>query len=221
LSQQVFIATFVQNQKTTLNYLAHIFLSGTDHQLQIGNFIGDFVKGSHFNDYPNGIRDGIILHRKIDSFTDSHALVNETVVLLRPTFGRYSGIIADMYFDYFLAVNFKTYSHRKSLQVFSHRFYFFAFLNYRYLPHKVKRFIFHFTGTNRLYKYGSLDGLRRSLEIMAIHKISAIDPDKTIAFLVDNREVLEYKFQRFFPELVEYVNTEKQSILNLREIEIN
>jgi len=56
---------------------------------------------------------------------------------------------------------------------------------------------------------------------MAIHKISAIDPDKTIAFLVDNREVLEYKFQRFFPELVEYVNTEKQSILNLREIEIN
>ena len=203
-----------------MNYLAHIFLSGTDHQLQIGNFIGDFVKGSHFNNYPNGIRDGIILHRKIDSFTDSHTLVNETVVLLRPTFGRYSAIITDMYFDYFLAVNFRTYSHQKSLYLFSQRFYFFAFLNYRHLPHKVKRFIFHFTGTNRLYKYASLDGLRRSLEIMAAHKISAIDPDKTIAFLLENREELEYKFHQFFPDLIDYVKTEKRNMLDTKEIKI-
>jgi acyl carrier protein phosphodiesterase len=207
-------------RKTTLNYLAHIFLSGADQQLQIGNFIGDFVKGSHFNDYPNGIRNGIILHRKIDSFTDSHSMVNETVVLLRPTFGRYSAIIADMYFDYFLAVNFRTYSQQKSLYLFSQRFYFFALLNYRHLPHKVKRFIFHFTGTNRLYKYASLNGLRRSLEIMATHKISAIDPEKTIKFLVENREVLECKFHQFFPDLVEYVKTEKQNLLDTKENKI-
>jgi len=197
--------------KTTdkaLNYLAHIFLSGNDHRLQIGNFIGDFVKGSQFNAYPAQIRKGIILHRKIDSFTDSHLKVKEIVVLLRPTFGRYSGIIADMYFDYFLAVNFSTYSTRKSLYLFSNQFYFFAIVHYKQLPHKVKRFIFHFISTNRLYKYGSLNGLRRSLEIMADYKISAIDPDKTILFLLENRDVLETKFHQFFPELIEYVRTE-------------
>jgi len=56
---------------------------------------------------------------------------------------------------------------------------------------------------------------------MAIHKISAIDPDKTIAFLVENREELEYKFQQFFPELVEYVNTEKRNMLGARRLKTN
>jgi len=189
----------------TLNYLAHIFLSGNNHQLQIGNFIGDFVKGSNYNAYPAGIREGIILHRKIDSFTDSHEVVKETILLLRPAFGRYSGIIADMYFDYFLAVNFRKYSNQKSLFLFSIRFYFFAILNYHLLPFKVKRFIFHFIYTNRLYKYASLNGLRRSLEIMANHKIPAIHPDKTISFLMVNHDELESKFNQFFPELIEYV----------------
>lgn len=191
-----------------MNYLAHIFLSGNDHRLQVGNFIGDFVKGSKFTGYPTRIREGIILHRKIDSFTDSHDIVKETITILRPTFGRYSGIIADMYFDYFLAVNFSIYSSEKSLYIFANKFYFFAILNYRQLPGSVKRFIFHFIGSNRLYKYSSLDGLRRSLEIMANYKISAIDPDKTITFLVDNREELECNFQLFFPDLMEYVKKE-------------
>jgi len=62
-----------------LNYLAHIFLSGKDSDLQIGNFIGDFVKGNQFNDFPEGIRNGIILHRSIDHFTDNHEIVKETI----------------------------------------------------------------------------------------------------------------------------------------------
>jgi len=193
----------------TLNYLAHIFLSGNDHQLQIGNFIGDFVKGSKFNAYPALIQEGILLHRKIDSYTDSHDVVKQTILLLRPTFGRYSGIIADMYFDYFLSVNFQTYS-KKPLYLFACRFYFFAFLNYNQLPLKVKRFIFHFISTNRLYKYSSIDGLKRSLEIMAIHKVTALDPDKIIAFLLENHDELERKFHQFFPDLIEYVRTETQ-----------
>jgi acyl carrier protein phosphodiesterase len=187
-----------------LNYLAHIFLSGNDHKLQIGNFIGDFVKGSQFDTYPAKIREGIILHRKIDSFTDSHHIVKETIAILRPTFGRYSGIIADMYFDYFLANNFLTYSPQKSLNQFAHKFYFFIILNYTQLPDRVKKFIFHFISTNRLYQYSSLEGLHRSLEIMSDYKISAINPDATIAFLIENNDKLEDKFHQFFPELIEF-----------------
>jgi acyl carrier protein phosphodiesterase len=187
-----------------LNYLAHIFLSGNDHKLQIGNFIGDFVKGSQFDAYPAKIREGIILHRKIDSFTDSHHIVKETIAILRPTFGRYSGIIADMYFDYFLANNFLTYSPQKSLNQFAHKFYFFIILNYTQLPDRVKKFIFHFISTNRLYQYSSLEGLHRSLEIMSDYKISAINPDATIAFLIENNDELEDKFHHFFPELIEF-----------------
>ncbi|MDD5184184.1 MAG: ACP phosphodiesterase [Paludibacter sp.] len=190
-----------------MNYLAHIFLSGGNHRTQIGNFIGDFVKGSRFNDYPSGIRRGILLHRKIDEYTDSHPVVLKVKVFLRPAFGRYSGIITDMYFDYFLAARFNHYTSR-SLNVFAFQFYFFALLNYRHLPVKVQRFVFHFVGTNRLKKYGSLDGLKDSLEIMSNYKIPAIDPEKTIAFLVQHHHELETDFALFFPDLIKFCHKE-------------
>lgn len=191
-----------------MNYLAHIFLSGDDSQLQIGNFIGDFVKGSRVDDYPERIRNGIILHRKIDSFTDSHEVVREMIVTLRPTFGRYSGIIADMYFDFFLAISFSRYSSSKSLNTFALKFYLSTLLHYKMLPAKVKGFIFHFIFSNRLKKYASLKGLKSSLEIMAEYKVSAINPKRTIAFLVENQDDLEERFHLFFPDLIEYVKSE-------------
>ena len=197
-----------------MNYLAHIFLSGNRPRVQIGNFIGDFVKGSQFNAYPAKIRHGIVLHRKIDEYTDAHPVVLKVKSFLKPTFGRYSGIITDMYFDYFLAIRFSHYS-SKSLHIFAFQFYFFALLHYRYLPAKVKRFIFHFTGTNRLRKYGNLEGLKESLEIMSKNRIPAIDPEKTIAFLQQHHAILETEFALFFPDLIAFC--EKQNDLTRRK----
>ncbi len=192
-----------------MNYLAHIFLSGNHQRLQIGNFIGDFVKGSKLKNYPTEIRQGIVLHRLIDEFTDNHEVVKETVNFVRPAFGRYSGIVVDMYFDYFLGKNFKKYSPRTSLNIFAFKFYFAAILNYNYLPVRVKRFIFHLIFSNRLHKYSTLKGLEESLRIMSNHKVSAIKPDKTIQFLVENEQVLEAKFFQFFPELIEFANNQR------------
>jgi len=191
-----------------LNYLAHIFLSGDDGSLQVGNFIGDFVKGSKLNSYPDRIRDGIRLHRGIDSFTDSHEVVRETVAFLRPDFGRYSAILVDMYFDYFLALDFAVYSPDESLKRFSMRFYFSVLIRYRHLPERVKGFIFHFVFTNRLTTYSTADGLKESLEIMARHKISALEPDKTITFMLENHDELRKRFHLFFPDLVDFVKNE-------------
>lgn len=192
-----------------MNYLAHIFLSGNRQRLQIGNFIGDFVKGSKLKNYPDEIRQGIVLHRLIDEFTDNHEVVKETVNFVRPAFGRYSGIVVDMYFDYFLGKNFTKYSLGISLNLFAFKFYFAAILNYNYLPVRVKRFIFHLIFSNRLQKYSTLKGLEESLIIMSNHKVSAIKPDKTIRFLIENHEELEKKFFRFFPELIEFANNQR------------
>ena len=192
-----------------MNYLAHIFLSGNRQRLQIGNFIGDFVKGSKLKNYPDEIRQGIVLHRLIDEFTDNHEVVKETVNFVRPAFGRYSGIVVDMYFDYFLGRNFQKYSSGISLNLFAFKFYFAAILNYNYLPVRVKRFIFHLIFSNRLQKYSTLKGLEESLIIMSNHKVSAIKPDKTIRFLIENHEELEKKFFRFFPELIEFANNQR------------
>ena len=210
-----FFLLLFENRITTLNYLAHIFLSGRDSRIQIGNFIGDFVKGNRLNTYPEHIRVGIVLHRKMDTFTDSHEIVSETIALLRPAFGRYSGILVDMYFDYFLANNFTKYAPQTSLNRFAYRFYFSSLINYKYLPDRVKGFIFHFIFTNRLGKYASLEGLKRSLEIMSIYKVSAINPGKTIDFLIQNHDELGKRFHQFFPELIEFVKKELNEPDNL------
>ena len=192
-----------------MNYLAHIFLSGDDRRLQVGNFIGDFVKGSRYEQYPERIKEGILLHRAIDSFTDEHPVFLETVEFLRPAFDRYSGIMADMFYDYLLASEFEKYSNGRSLSSLSHDFYLSALLNYRWLPEQVKGFIFHFISSNRLKKYASYDGLYSSLSIMERYKSSAIKPALSIEFLKTNEEHLRTQFDRFMPEVIQFSDETK------------
>lgn len=190
-----------------MNYLAHIFLSGKSPGVQLGGFIADFVKGNRLHRFPDPIRRGIVLHRQIDTFTDNHEHFRSLVLLLRPAFGKYSGIIADMYFDHFLAMHFSRFSNM-SLRIFAWRFYFHAILHYYHLPARVKRFIFHFAGTNRLMKYRSIEGLHDSLTIMSNYKSSALNPEKIICFLEENYPAIEQQFLLYFPEVQLFVKSE-------------
>ena len=53
-----------------MNFLFHMLLSGNDEQLLVGNFIGDFVKGPLQERFEPRIRQGVMLHRQIDSYAD-------------------------------------------------------------------------------------------------------------------------------------------------------
>jgi len=55
-----------------VNYLAHAFLSNNNADLLIGNFIADHLRGNNFEGYSQEVQKGILLHRKIDEFTDNH-----------------------------------------------------------------------------------------------------------------------------------------------------
>lgn len=183
-----------------MNYLAHIFLSGDDRRVQIGNFVGDAVKGRAYENYPLGFRKGILLHREIDDYTDHHPVVREAIDMLRADFGRYSGVLTDIYFDHLLARNFRHYSGR-SLRRFAWGFYGALILNYRYLPERFKGFLWHFILTNRLVRYASLSGIERSLEIMVEYKNLRIDPGLAIVFFERNQERLQELFDRFLPDV--------------------
>lgn len=190
-----------------MNYLAHIYLSGSDRELQLGNFLGDFVKGKAYEKYPEPLKTGILLHREIDSFTDSHPIFCETVDILRPTFSRYSGIMADLYYDYCLATDFEKYSPNKSLDNVARNFYITTIINYRNLPDRVKSFIFHFISTNRLKKYSTMEGLEDSLRIMSEKKSSAINPKLSIEFLKDNETIIRDKFNAFMPKVINFADS--------------
>ena len=183
-----------------MNYLAHIFLSGPDGKRQLGNFIGDAVKGSSYKAYPPAIRDGILLHRAIDGFTDGHPAVKEAIRSMRPDFGRYSGIILDIYFDYLLASHFGEFS-TTPLRRFARRFYRTLIFNRRHLPERIKRFMWHFILSGRLSRYARIDGVQDSLEIMAAYGRIDISAEKAAEYLSVHQEELLSVFRPFFREL--------------------
>src|SRR6476661_6124760 len=93
-----------------MNYLAHLFLSEGTPESLIGNLLGDFVKGTPVNLYPEEIRKGIDLHRKVDSYTDSHAIVRSSKSLVCADRRRFAGVLIDVFYDHFLAKNWLEYS---------------------------------------------------------------------------------------------------------------
>ncbi len=145
-----------------MNYLAHIYLSNNIKSIQIGNFIADSIKGNKYNNYPNGIKTGILLHRQIDWFTDQNLIVRTSKRRLDARYGLYKGIIIDIFYDHFLAKNWKDYSDIP-LQKFSHKFYKVLENNFEVLPEKVQKTMPYLIEGDWLTNYSRLEGIKRVL----------------------------------------------------------
>ena len=105
-----------------MNFLAHIFLSDNNLQLLLGNFFADHIKGNKFSHFPNEIQQGIHLHRAIDTFTDAHEIVRKSKRRLHERYRHYDGVIIDIFYDHFLAKNWKYYS-AIPLDIYASSFY--------------------------------------------------------------------------------------------------
>lgn len=145
-----------------MNYLAHIYLSGEDEHLKIGNFIADSVKGRKFIGFPEKVKNGIILHRAIDTYTDSHPVVKKSVHRLFPVYSHYSAVIVDILYDHFLAANWDEYS-EIPLEKYVADFYKLLNDNFEILPKRVKNFLPYMIRDNWLLNYATIEGIGRIL----------------------------------------------------------
>ena len=168
-----------------MNFLAHVYLSGDDKQITVGNFIGDFIKGKRFENYPDKIKQGALLHRAIDTYTDKHPLTAEARSKMHPAFSKYAGIYLDIFYDHLLAVNWSDY-HKMPLRKYTRRFYFWLIQNYWNLPLQVKGFLPNLIASNRLYSYRSVGGIERALSIMSMHTSLPEQSEEAVSFLIDN-----------------------------------
>lgn len=96
-----------------MNILFHMFLSGNDPELLVGNFMGDFVKGPLGDSYPPRIRQGLMLHRKIDSFAQQDTSFQASRLRLPARYGLYRGVLVDLFYDHFLAKEWNQWSDRR------------------------------------------------------------------------------------------------------------
>jgi acyl carrier protein phosphodiesterase len=145
-----------------VNYLAHIYLSGSNEDVMLGNFMADSIKGKQHQNYPEGIQKGILLHRFIDDFTDTHPVVLETKILFRPIYHKLSPILVDMVYDHFLAKNWQTH-HHQPLREFVNATY--ATLQNRQteLPERIRHMLPYMVQYDWLYNYQFKEGMERVL----------------------------------------------------------
>lgn len=187
-----------------MNFLAHIYLSGENEKLMVGNFIGDYVKGKRYGDFPETIKDGILLHRQIDYFTDCHSNFREAKKLLVPVYGLYSGIIIDLFYDHFLAKNWNNYSD-VSLRQFSKWTHAVLLSNFFHLPQRVQGFLPFLIQNRRLESYATSDGILKSLEIMSRYTSLPEHSKKAINIMDSNKKFFEDNFSGFIKDMVDFV----------------
>ncbi|WP_018968996.1 ACP phosphodiesterase [Rubritalea marina] len=108
-----------------MNYLAHIALAHPSPASQMGNFLGDFAKGTREAlraEWPDELVDGLMMHRAIDSFTDSHPSFIASKQLIDPSRRRLGGIAIDIFYDHFLSQHWSRF-HHEPRQSFIGEFY--------------------------------------------------------------------------------------------------
>lgn len=197
-----------------MNFLAHIYLSGiSDERMMIGNFIGDKVKGKQIEEYPADIRRGLLIHREIDSYTDTHEVTSRIKRRFQNVAGHYSGVVTDIVYDYCLAKTWEKWYNKRTLSRFSIDCYMILIKNWYCIPSEMHQFVIQFISTRRLTNYAHESGVESTLKKMHNSKDSFPDISREVRKIVheDYSEILK-DFEEFFPQIKEHIREYKKKL---------
>ena len=190
-----------------MNYLAHCFLSCSEEDLLIGNFIADSIRNRDLPALHERVRDGVMLHRKIDTFTDVHPITRQGTARLHPHHGKYAGVVIDIFYDYLLVNNWEKYS-GEDPAAWTQNIYRILEKRQTDIPPKLQRSLPHMIRDNWLLRYGTEEGLRFTFSKM---KNRVKYPDMmagAVDNLLNNYAAFNAEFNLFFPEVIAYVEGE-------------
>lgn len=201
-----------------MNHLAHLYLSSDNEEEMVGQFIADAVKGNDFNLYSRDICNGILLHRWVDSYTDTHDLVKELRAEYRPKLGLYSGVLIDLVFDYFLAKDFQIHSGR-DLAEFQQ--YTFSVLNKHedIFPEKMKSYFFHMKDKEFMMKYAHPAGMAVIVRQMGMRIPRGEALVQAGDFFLNHVEEASGYFPDFFIQLKHEFQLKRLNLLNENKID--
>lgn len=187
-----------------MNFLAHTYLSGSSDEILVGNFIGDYVKGRYFSQFPEEIRQGIIMHRNIDNYTDTHPIVKQTKLHFSEKYGKYAGIVVDIIYDHYLAKFWHQYCDVQ-LDDFIINLHKRLSSYYPIFPVKVKEFFPKFIKNNWIKAYTSLEGLERVLNGMSRTTSLPNETNFAMKSIILNYDQIGEEFNIYFPQLINFI----------------
>ncbi len=167
--------------------------------------MADGIRGNDYNNFPDDVKKGILLHRQIDTFTDSHLVYRKSKHRLHEKYGHYSGVIMDILYDHFLAKNWKNYSNEK-LEDFASNFYKSLFDNEEILTEKTKNMLPYMYDRNWLVSYATIAGIEMILFQMDYRTKHRANMQEAIEELKQFYNEFEAEFTKFFKEIIEFSN---------------
>lgn len=183
-----------------MNFLAHTYLSFNHPDILVGNIIADFVKGKQMDEYPDQIRQGIIIHREIDSFTDNFPLNIKTKAIFSELTGKYSGSFLDVSFDYFLAHDLSR-EPSDGWQGFAESSYKAIEERASILPPKFCSMFMYMKSENWLSNYRHKWMMERSFERLQRRAKFLSEDINVFAVFEKNQAIIQDCYNVFFPEL--------------------
>ncbi len=184
-----------------MNYLAHSFLSFNNEALTVGNFIADHIKVRDTGHLPEEIQKGVLLHRRIDYFTDSHPLFIKSKRNFYKGFERYSGVLTDIYYDYILAKNFRKFSDI-DLKPFTQNIYSVLQNNLQHLPESSQRFLEYVVSNNTFYEYSKIEGIELVLKHLSYRINHGVFLNESLPLFLENEKSIEEDFIEFMRDLI-------------------
>lgn len=194
-----------------MNWLAHAFLSTPSTEFQLGNLLADLLRGPDREGlHPEMLR-GMACHQSIDAFTDHHPITHRSKARISPEYRRYSGILVDIFYDHFLAIEWQRYAD-EPLAEFAIKTYREASVHLAELPPKAQMAIRYMIEEDWLGSYARLDGVDAALERVSerLRRRTSFQHrtlDGGIIELKENYETLAGDFAEFFPDLQAHVQS--------------
>ena len=194
-----------------MNYIAHIHIGFHTQTSLLGNFLGDFVKGQISDTLPQSLIEGVIIHRKVDQFTDQHPHIIKLRQAFPDSLRRVSGIVIDVVFDYYLLKHWHRFSPQGAHQVLSEFYQQLAefdaieHAHFKHLRHSLIRSQWLIDYQSRLTCLRAFKAIEQRLR----HKI--IFAQQAYDFVEKQNALFEDTFISFYPELLQYALHCKQN----------
>lgn len=199
---------------TQMNYLGHAVLSFEEDEILVGNMTGDFVKGREaLARYPDRVRHGLLLHRKIDSFTDAHPAIREAKEIFRRHYGLYSGAVVDTLMDHFVANDPVFFETEEALDRFSLSVYQRLEGQRIHFPERFEPYFQSMIRHNWLLGYRHEAGMRQSLNGLMRRAGKIAEMDTAYTLFQEKFDVMRGLYTDFAGDIISYVKVEIEKSL--------
>ena len=165
--------------------------------------MGDFVKGQVPLDLPIELRRYLQLHRRIDAYTQQSFAFQKSRRRLDPRFRYARSVLVDVFYDHFLACNWRQYSDQP-LAAFAQDVYQGLKTCYDYLPAPLQQQLPRMIEHDWLTSYQNNDVVLRVLQRLEVRLQHKFPLAQGIVELDKYRQELENDFAAFMIEATDF-----------------